>query len=90
MDKLFETQQLRSKSDKVKLEHCLKLKPFPPYTQVMENEPFEDVFPIEHGDISVSYVSFPQKKPIIWQFLLQLLDIHFFFTHQKNQAMWSG
>ena len=26
----------------------------------MENGPFEDVFPIEHGDIPASYVSLPE------------------------------
>ena len=26
----------------------------------MENEPFEDVFPIEHGDIPASYVGLPE------------------------------
>ena len=26
----------------------------------MENEPFEDVFPIERGDIPASYVSLPE------------------------------
>ena len=26
----------------------------------MENEPFEDVFPIKHGDIPASYVSLPE------------------------------
>lgn len=62
----------------------------PLYSPVVEDEHFEDLFPIEHGDFSVSYISFPQKIPLIWQFLLQLLDIQFFFPHQKNQAMWSG
>ena len=26
----------------------------------MENEPFEDVFPIENGDFPASYVSLPE------------------------------
>ena len=26
----------------------------------MENEPFEDVFPIEHGDFPACYVSLPE------------------------------
>ena len=29
----------------------------------MENGPFEDVFPIKHGDIPASYVSLPEGKP---------------------------
>ena len=28
----------------------------------MENGPFEDVFPIKHGDIPASYVSLPKGK----------------------------
>jgi len=28
----------------------------------MENGPFEDVFPIENGDIPASYVSLPEGK----------------------------
>ena len=27
----------------------------------MDNEPFEDVFPIKHGDIPASYVSLPPE-----------------------------
>ena len=29
----------------------------------MENGPFEDVFPSEHGDIPASYVSLPEGIP---------------------------
>ena len=31
-------------------------------TQQSKNGPLEDVFPIEHGDISASYVSLPEGK----------------------------
>ena len=31
----------------------------------MNNEPVEDVFPIEHGDIPASYVSIPEGTNII-------------------------
>ena len=35
------------------------------------NEPFEDVFPIENGDVPASYVSLPEGKTFIfpWDFL---------------------
>ena len=29
-----------------------------------ENGPFEDVFPIENGDIPASYVSLPEDLPL--------------------------
>ena len=29
----------------------------------LENEPFEDVFPIENGDFPASYVSLPEGNP---------------------------
>ena len=32
----------------------------------MENGPFEDVFPIKHGDIPASYVSLPKGNPYKW------------------------
>ncbi len=31
---------------------------------MMENVPFEDVFPIKNGDIPASYVSLPGRVPI--------------------------
>ncbi len=38
----------------------------------MKDEPFEYVFPIEHGDIPASYVSLPEGKSanISWRELL--------------------
>ena len=32
----------------------------------MENRPFEDVFPIEHGDIPASYVSLLEGSWLVW------------------------
>ena len=31
----------------------------------MENGPFEDVFPIKHGDIPASYVSLPEGNWVV-------------------------
>ena len=33
----------------------------------MENGPFEDVFPIENGDIPASYVSLPEGSRNLYQ-----------------------
>ena len=70
--KPFETlQQLRSKSDKVKLKHCLKLKPFPPYTRVMENKPFEVM------------LVFHRKYPWFGSFYCNFLTSNFFSPPKK-------
>jgi len=43
----------------------------------MENNPFEDVFPIENGDFPASYVSLPEgtSQVVVWDYT--------FFGHQK-------
>ena len=73
--KPFETlQQLRSKSDKVKLKHCLKLKPFPPYTRVMENKPFEVM------------LVFHRKYPWFGSFYCNFLTSNFFPTKKARRC----
>ena len=45
----------------------------------IENGPFEDVFPIENGDIPASYVSLPEGRRILSKFFAfsEMSDVYF-------------
>ena len=55
------------------------------YTNIaMEFPPFEDVFPIENGDIPARYVSLPEGKPLLAG--RAIVCIVGAFQQQKTQA----
>ena len=43
----------------------------------MENGPFEDVSPIKHGDIPVSYVSLPEGNVVVFVFVCSVCFVVF-------------
>ena len=50
----------------------------------MENGPFEDVFPIEHGDIPASYVSLPEGSQHQITFFPEFWVSFFNYSPEEN------
>ena len=62
----------------------------PTVAGIMENEPFEDVFPIEHGDFPASYVRTYRRVPFSKGPLAVFISPRLFYIKDYTTQLYRG